>query len=79
MDQSTVLERLKSVLEEILGERLEGFEPSMTLDALGLDSVDRVELLTQLEEQFDIQISNADAVHLSSVEALVRYVQGRAP
>lgn len=45
---------------------------------LGLDSVDAVALVAQLEETFDLRIPEADALHLTSVEAVVRYVARNA-
>ena len=45
---------------------------------LGLDSVGAVALVAQLEETFDLRIAEGDALHLTSVEAVVRYVARNA-
>ena len=72
--------QLTEVITELRGD-LDGthITPNMHLDDLGLDSVERVELLTRLEDRFDVTIPQADAIHLTSVEALVRYLTVNAP
>ncbi len=77
MDQETVLDRVKEIVTAILGEPPAAFSLETTLEGLGLDSVDRVELLVQLEDSFDVSIPNADAIHLSSVDSLVRYLRAQ--
>ena len=77
MDQETVLEQLKVIVTAILGEPPEVFAFATTLEQLGLDSVERVELLVQLEDTFNVSIPNADAIHLSSIDSLVRYLRAQ--
>jgi acyl carrier protein len=77
MDQKTVLEQLKGIVTTILGEPPEAFGLETTLEGLGLDSVERVELLVQLEDAFGVSIPNADAIHLSSIDSLVRYLRAQ--
>lgn len=78
MDQEAVLQRLKALVGEMLGEPPATFLPSTALSDLGLDSVERVELLSQLEDAFDVAIPTADAIHLTTVDALVRYLSARS-
>ena len=77
MDQDPVLQRLKTLVSEMLGEEPTAFGPSTALADLGLDSVERVELLAQLEDAFDVAIPTPDAIHLTTVDALVRYLTAR--
>ena len=44
---------------------------------LGADSLDRVELITQLEEEFDIEITDEDAEKMKRVQDVVVYVERR--
>jgi len=51
--------------------------PSATLEDLGADSLDKVELVMLLEEQFDIEINDDDAEKLTSLPLVVEYVGKR--
>jgi acyl carrier protein len=77
MDQDPVFQRLKALVGEMLGQPPVAFAPSTALADLGLDSVERVELLAQLEDAFDVAIPTADAIHLTTVDAVVRYLTAR--
>ena len=52
--------------------------PNVPLDAsltdLGLDSLDKVELLFELEKLFDIEIPDAEARQINSLAEMVRYI-----
>lgn len=51
--------------------------PASTLENLGADSLDRVELVMKLEEEFGIEIHDEDADKLVSVADLIAYIQAR--
>jgi len=44
------------------------------MDDLGADSLDTVELVTALEEEFDIEISDEDAEKIQTVQDAVDYI-----
>jgi len=44
---------------------------------LGADSLDMAELVTELEEEFDITISDEDALGIRTVEEAIRYISRR--
>ena len=61
-------------------EQLGVAENSVTMDAsfiddLGADSLDIVELVMALEEEFDIEIPDADAEKVVTVEDVVEYIK----
>lgn len=64
-----------------LGERLALALESLSLDDplkdLGLDSLDVVELVMELEEEFDINIPDEDAERIQTVADLIRYLRQR--
>lgn len=50
--------------------------PTATLQDLGADSLDMVEIIMKLEEQFGIEINDEDAEKLHNVGEVVEYVHG---
>ena len=50
-------------------------QPTSTLQDLGADSLDMVEIVMKLEEQFGIEINDEDAEKLHNVNDVIDYVQ----
>ena len=67
-------------LIEIIAKQLDVGEPNVTPDAsftddLGADSLDIVELVMVLEEEFDIEIPDSDAEKIQTVQDAVIYLE----
>lgn len=72
-----IFERIKEVIGEQLGiDDIETITMETTfIDDLGADSLDIVELIMALEEEFDMEIPEAEAEKISSVGDAVEYIQ----
>ncbi|HWJ80474.1 MAG TPA: acyl carrier protein [Niallia sp.] len=73
-----VLERVTKIVVDRLGVE----ESEVTLEAsfkddLGADSLDVVELVMELEDEFDMEISDEDAEKISTVGDAVNYISNR--
>lgn len=71
-----IFEKVQKIIAEQLGiDKEEITEESQIVDDLGADSLDVIELLMMLEEEFDIEISDEEAEKLSTVGEIVEYVK----
>lgn len=72
---SDTFERVKNIVVDRLGVKEEDVTPQATFkDDLGADSLDVVELIMELEDEFDLEISDEDAEKISSVGDVVTYI-----
>ena len=74
----SVEEKVKEIIVDQLGvdEKQLKSEASF-IDDLGADSLDTVELVMALEEEFDIEIPDEDAEKIASVQNAVDYIKGQ--
>ena len=73
-------QKVKSIIAEQLGVKAEEVTDTASfVDDLGADSLDTVELVMALEEEFGIEIPDEDAEKITSVGEAVRYVESKAP
>lgn len=73
----TVLEKVKEVISEQLGiDDTDSITTETTfIDDLGADSLDIVELIMALEEEFDMEIPEEEAEKITSVGDVVGYIE----
>ncbi len=74
-----VAQKVKSIIAEQLGVKTEEVtETASFVDDLGADSLDTVELVMALEEEFGIEIPDEDAEKMTNVGEAVRYIEEKA-
>jgi acyl carrier protein len=74
-----VAEKVKSIIAEQLGVKQEEVTPEASfIDDLGADSLDTVELVMALEEEFGIEIPDEDAEKITNVSEVVKYIEQKA-
>ena len=75
---STVQPKVKEVIVEQLGVDPERVRPEASfIDDLGADSLDIVELVMAMEEEFGIEIPDEDAEKLKTVGDVASYLQAK--
>ncbi len=73
---ATVSERLKKIIVDQLGVDESEVVPSASfVEDLNADSLDLVELIMSLEEEFKIQISDEDAEKITTVQEADDYIE----
>ena len=75
----SIEERVKKIVIEQLGSGEDEItNESSFIDDLGADSLDTVELVMALEEEFDIEIPDDDAEKIATVQAAIDYVSANS-
>ncbi len=71
-----IYNKLKSIIVEQLGVKIEEISPGAHFaDDLGADSLDIVEMIMAVEEEFSIQVSDDEAEALQKVEDVVKFIE----
>ena len=73
---SNIAERVTKIIVEQLGVKEEEAKPEASfVDDLGADSLDTVELVMALEDEFDCEIPDEEAEKITTVQQAVEYVE----
>jgi acyl carrier protein len=72
---STIEERVKKIIVEQLGVKEDEVKNSASfVEDLGADSLDTVELVMALEEEFDTEIPDEEAEKITTVQAAIDFI-----
>ena len=70
-----IAEKIKKIISEQLNVPEEDVVPSASfVDDLGADSLDQVELIMAMEEEFDLSISDEDAEKIATVQNAIDFI-----
>ena len=73
-----VADRVRAIIAEQLGVKLEEVTDTASfIEDLGADSLDTVELVMALEEEFGIEIPDEDAEKMASVGDAIKYIESK--
>ena len=79
MSVENVQERVKNIIVEQLGVEADQVKPeAQFVNDLGADSLDTVELIMALEEEFDVEIPDEKAEKIKTVGAAIEYIEQKA-
>lgn len=80
---STIEERIKQIIREQLSyndQQIDVIENgSHLMHDLGFDSLDMVEAVMALEDEFEIEVSDEDGEKITTVQEAIDYVTARVP
>ncbi len=69
-----VFDKVKEIIADKLGVNEKDIKMESTFEDLGADSLDIVELIMAIEEEYDIQVSDEEAEKAQSVGDVVNYI-----
>jgi acyl carrier protein len=73
-----VFDRVKKIIVDRLGVDESKVTPEASFkDDLGADSLDVVELVMELEDEFDLEISDEEAENINKVGEVVSYIESQ--
>ena len=79
MSVENVQERVKNIIVEQLGVEADQVKPeAQFVNDLGADSLDTVELIMALEEEFDVEIPDEKAEKIKTVGEAIAYIEENA-
>lgn len=75
MSTSTIETKVKSIIADQLGVGEEEIKPeSSFIEDLGADSLDIVELVMAMEEEFEVEIPDEEAENIKTVGDAINYI-----
>ncbi len=73
-----MLDKIREIVVEQLGVDAEQVTPEANfVEDLGADSLDTVELIMAFEEEFDVEIPDADAEKIKTVQDVMDYIESK--
>jgi acyl carrier protein len=72
-----IFDKLKDMIKDELGFETKDLTLASTLEDMGADSLDAVELIMAIEEAYDIEIAEADAMKFTSLGNIVSYIESK--
>jgi acyl carrier protein len=73
-------DKVKEIIVDQLGVEADQVKPEAAfIDDLGADSLDTVELVMALEEEFDLEIPDEEAEKIKTVGDAINYIKAKKP
>lgn len=74
IEKSETARKVTSIIAEKLNMDVQNINAQSTLQDLGADSLDMVDIIMKIEEEFGIEINDEDAEKLHNVQDVIDYV-----
>jgi acyl carrier protein len=73
-DYNTINERLSALIAEKTKLSADLIKPDLNLEASGLDSFARIELILVIEEEFGIELSDSESANIATIDDLIKII-----
>lgn len=75
MDRSEIFDKISEVAADVLGVDVADISDETTFDDLDADSLERLQLVTAIEDEFDLEIDDETLLSLNSVADAVDAIE----
>ena len=75
MDRTEIFNKVADIASDVLGIDIDQITEETTFDDLDADSLDRLQLVTAFEDEFDIEIPDEDIEKIHTVGELAHYLE----
>ena len=75
MERNEILEKIIEIASDVLGTNPDDVNEQITFDDLDADSLDRLQLVTAMEDEFDLEIDEEKLLSISSVADAVEAIE----
>ncbi len=75
MERSEIFEKVADIASDVLGIAVEDVTEEMTFEDLDADSLDRLQLVTAMEDEFDIEIDDEKLESITSVADAIEAIE----
>lgn len=75
MDRSVIFDKIAEVAADVLGVDVADISDETTFDDLDADSLERLQLVTAIEDEFDLEIDDETLLSLNSVADAVDAIE----
>lgn len=75
MERNEILEIIIEIASDVLGTNPDDVNEQTTFDDLDADSLDRLQLVTAMEDEFDLEIDEEKLLAISSVADAVEAIE----
>ena len=75
MERNEILEKIIEIASDVLGTNPDDVNEQTTFDDLEADSLDRLQLVTAMEDEFDLEIDEEKLLSISSVADAVEAIE----
>ena len=76
-DDQTILDQLQTIINEKTKLKLGTLEPSLNLESSGLDSLARINLVMEIEDHFDFELTDSEAASITTVADMVEQIKAK--
>ena len=75
MERAEILAKIADITADVLGVDMDGITEATTFDDLEADSLDRLQLVTAMEDEFDIEFAEERLASIASVSDAIDAVE----